>query len=244
MTRQRTDSRDKRANQIAPNGWRKETKMLLGIGAILAIAAVVLVFATNSSSSSNEPPVSAGGPSAADTGGGTGQLVREDSYRQEAVGSKVTIVEFLDLECEACGAMYPSVKRLLDEYEGRITFVVRYFPLHRNSVLAATAAEAAGRQGKYWEMYALLFENQGSWAEKSQPQTDVFIRYAESLSLDMARFRSDLNDPALEAKISRDKSDGVAAGVKGTPTFFINGVQAGSMMSYEQLKSRVDAALR
>ena len=244
MTRQRTNGRNKRADQVNPRAWRKETKMILGIGTILAIAAVVLVVATNSSSSSNEPSVAAGGSSAADTAAGAGQLVREDSYRQEAVGSKVTIVEFLDLECEACGAMYPTVKRLLDEYEGRITFVVRYFPLHRNSVLAAMAAESAGRQGKYWEMYALLFENQSSWGEKSQPQTEVFIRYAEALSLDMSRFRSDLNDPMLEAKISRDKSDGVAAGVKGTPTFFINGAQAGSVMSYEQLKSRIDAALR
>ena len=244
MTRQRNNGRNKRANQVTPKGWRKETRMILGIGTILAIAAVVLVVATNSSSSSNEPPVSASGSSAADTAAGTGQLLREDSNRLEAVGSKVTVVEFLDLECEACGAMYPTVKRLLAEYEGRITFVVRYFPLHRNSVLAAKAAEAAGRQGKYWEMYALLFENQSSWGEKSQPQTDVFMRYAESLSLDMARFQSDLNDPTLEAKISRDKSDGVAAGVKGTPTFFINGVQAGSVMSYEQLKSRIDAVLR
>ena len=244
MTRQRTKGRNTRANQVTRKAWRKETKMILGIGTMLAIAAVALLVATNSGSSSSEPSVSSSGSSAADTAAGTGQLVREDSYRQEAVGSKVTIVEFLDLECEACGAMYPTVKQVLAEYEGRITFVVRYFPLHRNSVLAAKAAEAAGRQGKYWEMYALLFENQGSWGEKSQPQTEVFIRYAEALSLDMARFRSDLNDSTLEAKISRDKNDGVAAGVKGTPTFFINGVQAGSVMSYEQLKTRIDAALR
>lgn len=243
MSSRRAVDRNRTEKEKKRGGLSKEAKILLGIGALLVAGAAFLFATANPSSPSGEPPASSNASAGLDTGG-AGQLVREDSYRLETAGSKVTLVEFLDLECEACGAMYPTVKRILDEYGDRMTFVVRYFPLHRNSVLAAKAAEAAGRQGKYWEMYALLFESQSAWGEKSQPQTDTFLRYAQSLALDMERFRADLNDPSLDAKVSRDKSDGTAAGVKGTPTFFVNGVQIGSVMSYEQMKSRLDAALR
>lgn len=218
-------------------GLSRELKMLLGIGAVLIVVAIgVLALGGSSSSTDTAEP-----PAAASDGG---QLIRDDSYLIEAPGAAVTLVEFLDPECEACGAMYPVVSRILDEYEGRLTFVVRYFPLHNNSVLAAKAYEAAGRQGKYWEMYALLFQNQGAWGEKREPQTELFVQYAQNLGLDIARFRADLNDRALDEKVSRDRADGVALGVRGTPTFFINGELAGSVMTYQELKGKIDAALR
>ena len=216
----------------------RELKVLGGLGAILAvIAAGVLLLGGGSSTPDGDvdsPAVATGG----------GELVRDDSYRLDAPGATVTLVEFLDPECEACGAMYPVVSRILAEYEGRLTFVVRYFPLHNNSVLAAKAYEAAGRQGKYWEMYAILFQNQEAWGEKREPQTNLFVQYAQTLGLDVTRFRSDLNDPALEAKVNRDRADGTALGVRGTPTFFINGQLAGSVMTYQDLKAKIDAALR
>jgi len=100
---------------------------------------------------------------------------------------------------------------------------VRYFPLHNNSLLAVAATEAAGEQGKYWEMQELLFMNQPQWGEQSTPQTDLFMSYAEQLGLDTEAFASALQDPAHQAKAERDKQDGTALGVDGTPTFFING---------------------
>jgi protein-disulfide isomerase len=171
-------------------------------------------------------------------------LVREDSYRQGSPDAKVTLVEFLDPECEACRAVYPTVERIRKEYGDRIQFVIRYFPLHRNSVLAVQAIEAAGRQGKYEAMYSTLFENQPAWGEKSEPQTQLFLEYARSIGLDMEQFQRDLRDTSFADKANRDKADGTAAGVRGTPTSFINGTNAGNVMSYDQFKSKIDAALR
>ena len=230
------NQRKSRAKRRKQRGLSGEAKTLLAIGIILAVgAAVFLVLVVPSSSSSVGQ--SASGKSAA-------VLVREDSWQQGPPDAKVTLVEFLDYECEACRALYPTIERIRTEYGDRVNFVVRYFPLHKNSVLASKAAEAAGRQGKYWEMYAMLFENQPAWGEKSEPQTQIFVGYAQSLGLDMERFTADLNDPALEAKVSRDRADGVAAGVQGTPTLIINGVIAGNVLSYSQLKAKLDAALK
>lgn len=217
----------------------REGKTIALFAAVFLVASVVLL-AMTMTSSSPEPDDIGGGPGSQDS---APVLVRDDSWKKEAPDSQVTLVEFLDPECEACRAMYPVVQRLLDEYEGRITFVVRYFPLHRNSVGAAVAAEAAGLQGKYWDMYSMLFENQPEWGEKSSPQTEVFVSYANSLGLDVQRFRQDLQNPAFVEKVERDRDDGVAAGVRGTPTFFVNGTLIGNVMGYEELRAKLDAAL-
>lgn len=170
-------------------------------------------------------------------------LVRDDSKKIEVPGSKVTLVEFLDFECEACGAAYPTVKRILGEYEGKITFVVRNFPLHGNSVLAAKSAEAAGEQGKFWEMYSKLFENQREWGEKQTPQTELFRKYAEEIGLDMTTFNTVISSAKYEDKIDRDKKDGISAGVQGTPTFYLNGKVVRGVPSYETLKQLIDIEL-
>ncbi|MGO8609127.1 DsbA family protein, partial [Rhizobium johnstonii] len=88
----------------------------------------------------------------------------------------VTVVEFLDFECEACGAAYPYVEELRTQYAGKITYVARYFPLpgHFNSTNAAIAAESAGRQGKFEEMYNALFQSQAEWGEAGESRADLF----------------------------------------------------------------------
>lgn len=152
------------------------------------------------------------------------------------------MVEFLDPECESCRAAYPVVKELLDEYPDDLRLVVRYFPLHGNSVLAAQATEAAGEQGKYAEMQAILFERQPEWGEKRESQADLFVQYARELGLDMDKFTGALDNPAYREKVERDRADGVALGVTGTPTFFVNG-QWIAQPSYNALKSAIDRAL-
>jgi len=139
--------------------------------------------------------------------------------------------------------MHPVVERLRQEYGERVQFVVRYFPLHNNSVLAATAMEAAGRQGRYWEMYDLLFERQREWGEQGTSQRTRFVAYARELGLDVAQFQAALNDPALGEKVERDRRDGVALGVEGTPSFFLNGRPLGAMMAYEALRMRIESEL-
>lgn len=170
-------------------------------------------------------------------------LVREDSPILGPADAKVTIVEFLDPECESCRAAHPIVKQLMEEYPDDVRLVVRYFPLHGNSVLAAIATEAAGEQEKYEEMQSLLFERQPEWGEKQTPQGEAFLDYAEELGLDMTKFAADLENPEYLSKIQRDQADGTALGVTGTPTFFVDG-QWVSRPSYAALKSAIDARLK
>ncbi|GAA2044769.1 DsbA family protein [Polymorphospora rubra] len=173
-------------------------------------------------------------------------LVRDDSHRlATAADGRVTLVEFLDFECEACGAAYPAVRQILADYDGRITFVVRYFPIpsHPNAELSAQAAQAAANQGRFPEMYALLFENQTQWGHQEQPQSDLFVGYAQSLGLDLERFRHDLRDPATAARVADDRADGERAGVQGTPTFFLNGRQLTDVRTQGDLVAAIEGAL-
>jgi protein-disulfide isomerase len=207
---------------------KQEVKVLLGIGltTLLLMFGAVWFFTKTSTSTTSE---------AIDQN----LLIKEDSPTMGPSDAKVTIVEFLDPECESCRAMYPVVKDIMAEYEGKVRLVVRYFPLHSNSVLAATVTEAAGEQGKYWEMQQKLFENQSQWGEKQTPQRELFIGYATELGLDQQKFEAALSDPKYATKIQRDQNDGKTVGVKGTPTFFING-QRIETLSVPAIKAKID----
>lgn len=170
------------------------------------------------------------------------RLVREDSPVLGPAGAPVTIVEFLDPECEYCRAAFPVVKTLLDEYPEEIRLVVRYFPLHGNSLLAVQATEAAGEQGKYAEMLELLLERQPEWGEKDESQEELFVEYARELGLDVDRFTAAMENPDHREKAERDQADGAALGVRGTPTFFVDGKWI-SEPSYKALKAAIDEAL-
>jgi len=142
-----------------------------------------------------------------------------------AADGKVTLVEFLDFECESCGAVYPVMEQLRATYGDRVTFVARYFPLdeHFNADRAARAVEAAARQGQFEAMYRRMFDTQTEWGEQRTPMDDRFRGYAVDLGLDMARWDADYASPEVAARIKTDIDDGTALGVRGTPTFFLNG---------------------
>ena len=158
-------------------------------------------------------------------------LVRPDSPTLGASDAKVTLVEFLDPECESCAAFGPVVKKILKDYEGKVRLVVRYMPLHPNSLPAATLLEAAGEQGKYWQMQELLFQKQSEWGERhgaptSAPKPDtnaLFDKYAAELGLDMEKVKSAIKENRYQAKLERDLRDGQTLGVRQTPSFFVNG---------------------
>ncbi|MFF5757482.1 DsbA family protein [Streptomyces longwoodensis] len=172
--------------------------------------------------------------------------VRASSHRlTEPKKSELTIVEFLDFECEGCGAMYPVVEKLREEYGDRVTFVARYFPMpgHRNGELAARTAEAAARQGKFEEMYNKLFTTQKEWGESQDWKEDVFRDYARQLGLDMNRFDADLADPKVAGRVQDDQSDGLGLGVQGTPTFFVDGTRIQTPNSYQAFKALIDGRL-
>ncbi|MBT9605110.1 thioredoxin domain-containing protein [Microbacterium sp.] len=163
---------------------------------------------------------------AEERGGGSVAVVRDDSHvLDEAGADAVTVVEFLDFECEACGAYYPVVEDLRLKYEGQINYVVRYFPLpgHINSETSAVAAEAAARQGRFEEMYKRLFETQSQWGESQQSQAELFRSYATELGLDMAAYDEAVADPTTLERVRSDLEDGRVLGVDRTPTFFVDG---------------------
>jgi len=173
-------------------------------------------------------------------------LVRPDSHRlSDPAGAKVTVVEFLDLECEACGAAFPGVERLRAEYGDRVTFVMRYFPIpsHQNAELAARAVEAAGKQGKLEPMYRLMFEKQPEWGDQRVSHRDTFVGFARQLGLDTAAFEIALDDPVTLGRVLADRTDGANVGVEGTPTFFVNGVKFSGSPSYQALKAVIDREL-
>lgn len=142
-----------------------------------------------------------------------------DHIRGPAEG-KVTLVEYGDFECPHCGEAEPIVRQLLGEFGGDLRFVFRHLPLvdvHEHAALAAEAAEAAGAQGKFWEMHDVLF------AKQNALRLEDFLGYAEGLGLDLAQFSADLESRRLSLRVRRDLESADLSGVAGTPTFFING---------------------
>ncbi|MDP9842982.1 DsbA family protein [Streptosporangium lutulentum] len=206
--------------------------------AVIGVFVVVLgaVFAINRFGSGSDTAVAAADGS---------RLVRADSHRvQTAADGKVTLVEFLDFECEACRAAFPIVEELRKEYAGKVTFVVRYFPLpsHFNAERAARAVEAAAGQGKFEAMYQRMYQTQTEWGEKQVPADDLFRKFAGDLGLDMAAWDKAYSDPATLTRIKKDVADGEALGVQGTPTFFLNGEKL-EPESSDDIKAAIDAAL-
>jgi protein-disulfide isomerase len=172
-------------------------------------------------------------------------LVRENSHRlSTAPDGRVTLVEFLDFECESCRAAYPAVEQLRAEYAGRVTFVARYFPIpsHANAQNAALAVEAAAQQGRFEDMYRLMFETQSQWGEQRVSHASTFRRFAADLGLDMAAYDRAVADPGTLERVLADQRDGHAAGVQGTPTFFLDG-QRLEPRSIDDLRAALDRAL-
>ncbi|MFB7368421.1 DsbA family protein [Streptomyces sp. NPDC056222] len=172
--------------------------------------------------------------------------VRDTSHRLTSPQrSELTVVEFLDFECEGCGAVHPTVEKLRAEYKDRVTFVARYFPMpgHRNSTTAALAVEAAAQQGKFEAMYTKMFATQKEWGESQESKADLFRTYASGLGLDMTTYDSAVKAPATLQRVQADQQDGLGLGVQGTPTFFVDGVKIRTPGTYEDFKALIDARL-
>ena len=140
--------------------------------------------------------------------------------------AQIILVEYSDFQCPACAGYSRITKRLTEELGNDFQLNFRHYPLkkHTNAELAAKSAEAAGRQGKFWEMHDLLFERQKEWTKKNNEDTEkLFVQYAVSLNLNMEQFQSDLHSQAITNKVHNDARNGRRSGVKGTPTFFLNG---------------------
>lgn len=169
-------------------------------------------------------------------------LIKPHSPVKGAMNAKVTVVEFLDPECESCGSMYPLVKKIFDEYKNDIKFVVRYMTYHRNSLYVANILEGARLQNKYWEALEMLFQSQDQWADHHNPNPDLIPEILKPLKLNMNKIIADAKAGKFNKQIMEDVEDGKKMGVTGTPTFFINGYQL-QELGYEYLKNEIESRL-
>lgn len=138
--------------------------------------------------------------------------------------SKVELTEFVDFQCEACAAYYPTLEAVKEAYKDKVRFQVKYFPLgggHQYSRLTANYAEAAARQGKFFEMQALLFPNQKVWESGNTQQ--YLDQYAQELKLDMDKLQADIKGGSISDTINADLTEVRELGGTGTPTFVLNG---------------------
>lgn len=218
---------------------RSQTKAALAVAVIVILAIGGVIIASQSQQRDQT--------AAADVSAATadGAIVREDSrILGEEGSSDVTFVEFLDFECEACGAAYPIVEDLRAKYAGEVTFVIRYFPLpgHFNAGRAARAVESAARQGELEAMYSKMYETQKEWGEAQEPKDDLFRSFAEEIGLDMDQYDADYASEEVDERISRDVADGESLGVTGTPTFYVDG-ELFQPKTVEDFSAALDEAL-
>lgn len=175
--------------------------------------------------------------------------VQIDYSKGEKIGSdsaKVKLVEFSDLECPACLAAEPTVKDVRTTYGNQMQFIYRHFPLsqHLHSRQAATLAEAAAAQGKFWEMHDKLFETQTQWTGMNKDDaTKFFLDLAKQMGLDENKVKQQLESDAFKATIDDDIAEGQRVGVNATPTFFLNGHRL-NLQSFDDLNTAVAQELK
>lgn len=221
---------------------KKEIVILGGIVALVVIAGVIGTRYYRNSGTTAPAPVlmdpaqtgtARGAQNTSSPLANSEYLVRDDSPSLGPADAKVTIVEFLDPECESCALFHPVVKNVVNENKGNVRLVLRYMPLHPNSLAAATFLEEAGAQGKFWEAQDYLFKMQSEWGTKHghgpgvvQPDAKALLKkYTVDLGLDTAKMDAAAASNKYAQKIERDRKDGEALGIRQTPTLFVNGVK-------------------
>lgn len=167
-----------------------------------------------------------------------------DTSDRPAYGNErapVTLVVFADFQCPSCKAEEPKLRAAVDRHKGRVKLVFKHFPLtpnHPRAEAAAIAAEAAYQQDQFWEMADVLFDHQ------SELEDEDLARYASELGLDGAQFQADLASEELAAVVAKDKAEGEALDLRGTPTVYINGREIVPMLWGGELDAWIEDALR
>ncbi len=160
------------------------------------------------------------------------------------IDSKTVIIEYSDFQCPACRTYYFMVKELMAEFGGKAVFVYRHFPLaeiHANAEPAARAAEAAKKQGKFWEMHDLLFEKQDEWDKVANIQP-MFESYAKLLGISVEQFKIDFASKEVKDFVRAQRNHAIKSGLQGTPTFFVNGKKIQNPTSVEAFRAIIKDA--
>lgn len=167
--------------------------------------------------------------------------ISKTDHIRGAEDGKLTLVEFGDFQCPACSAYEPLIRQAVKDNKTLLKVVFKHFPLtqiHQNALLGAKAAEAAGLQGKFWEMHDMLYDKQSEWSTGMNAR-DLIMGYAKTLGLNTVKFGEDLNSKALEEKIFAELKEGTTLNVQGTPTFFLNGKKIENPTSLEALNKLI-----
>lgn len=237
--KQRREQRKQEKAAAQARLQKQQTMKRLGMWGVVLVVLVGIVWAIasnqNTTHTSDEP----------------GQTVlsasREGAHVKGNAEAAVSIVEYSDFQCPACAAYFPLIEQVLAEYGDRVSFEYRHFPLqqiHPNAEISAIAAEAAGVQGKFWEMHDVLFENQDDWSRLSSGAVkDRFVAYADELGLDTESFKQDLETNEIEDIVDADYQSGVTAGVTGTPSLYIQGQKIVNPGSYDEFATLIELAL-
>ena len=199
---------------------------------LLIIIAIIGGIIFVSRNKSDTPSVSNTQPSTITTGKGT---------------TGVTLIEYGDFQCPVCASYFPIVQQVKQKYGDQITFQFRNFPLseiHPNAVIAARAAMAANKQGKFWEYHDLLYENQTSWAESKNVES-MLDGYAEQLELNMDQFRTDRASDEINNIVQADRAEAQRQGFTGTPTFVLDGKKLDpNPTSFDDFSAKIDEAIK
>jgi len=201
-------------------------KLFIWVALILGLVGATWGMAKLASSPDGQPAILA-------------SAVSDSDWVKGNKGADVVLVEYSDFQCPACANYAPMVNQITEEFGENIAFAYRHFPLpqHQQAELAALASEAAGKQGKFWEMADLIFVDQTKWAGQSNAR-ETFVSYAQLLELDMNRFETDLDSPELKKEVENDYLSGVQSRVDSTPTFFLNGVKI-QPRSYDEFRELI-----
>ena len=205
-----------------------EGKFIFGLGLVIALLFAYYFYAM---SGKTETPT-------------TDVVVSATDHIRGALDGTVTLVEFGDYQCPACGAYDPLVRQVMKDNSTVLKFVFKNFPLtqiHQNGLLGSMAAEAAGLQGKFWEMHDMLYDKQADWSTGLNAR-DFIMNYATALGLDTKKFSEDLTSKVLEDKIMAEEKEGMSLGVQGTPTFFLNGKKIENPSSPEAFNALIKAS--
>lgn len=203
--------------------------LVLAVGAMIGVFAIANSKDTNTTTSTQNP----------------NEIAQTEHIRGNK-DAKVVLVEYGDFQCPACAAFYPIIKQAESEYADKVAFAFRHFPLsniHPNAFSASRAAEAAGVQGKFFEMHDILYERQSDWESQTNVQK-IFREYAQEIGLDANKFNEDYASGSTTDRINSDIQKGKDQDVQATPSFFLNGQKLESFKTFEELKAKLDEALK